>query len=102
MKLERLFHVLVVLGGASISSSCATDGDRQARRDVRAADAASPATDGASGDAASGDAANSDGDAAAPLPQLCFCDGTEPCCDLSVEPPEEADGFRCCWATSCS
>lgn len=80
-RIDRLFHVLVVLGAAS----CADDDT--ASRDRQADAAAAAATDGAP--------ATSDGAAAEPV--SCFCE-TDACCDRSGEAPVLQDGFVCCWA----
>src|SRR5687768_3093642 len=95
LRLDRLFHVLVVLGGAS-ASAC-DSGEDSSRRDPApdAAEAPAPDADPAAPDAgpAAPDADPADG---AP----CFCD-SQPCCDRSVSPPVLEDGFTCCWSTTC-
>ncbi|MBA2540144.1 MAG: hypothetical protein H0V17_10955 [Deltaproteobacteria bacterium] len=83
MKLERLFHVLVVFGGAS-SAACNSEDDRRDRRQDPAPDATNP-VDGVDG--------------AAGL-QPCFCD-VQVCCDRTAEPAQVVDGFECCWSTTC-
>ena len=87
MKLERLFHVLVVLGGASVGGGCETDSDPE-RRDPNP-DAAAPAGDAASGDATPGEALTP-----------CLCNDSV-CCDRTSEPAILAEGFECCWSTTC-
>lgn len=87
MKLERLFHVLVVMGGAG-AAGCTADDDPAAR---------TPPRDGpASGDGDASPATEDAGAAGAP----CFCD-TQACCDRSVAPAVVAPGFTCCWSTTC-
>ena len=85
MKLERLFHVLVVMAAAPVVSACdsADDEDRDERRDERA-------------DAGVEPKATSDASAAEP----CFCD-TQTCCDRSTSEPQVLEGFECCWSTTC-
>lgn len=85
MKLERLFHVLVVLGGAS-ATACETDDDEARRGGDPQPDAAVDAP------AAPGDG----GEELAP----CFCD-VAACCDRSQEPAQVLTGFTCCWSTTC-
>ncbi len=81
MKIQRLFHVLVVMGGASVAGGCESEGEREQRRD--------PAPD----------AAASSPEAGAELAP-CFCD-TQVCCDREAEPAQVQDGFSCCWSTTC-
>lgn len=83
-RLDKLFHVLVVLGAAS----CAED-DTQSRD--RQLDAPVSATDGA--------AASSDGGPPGDGSELvsCFCE-TDACCDHSSGTPVLQEGFVCCWA----
>jgi hypothetical protein len=83
MKLDRLFHVLVVVGGAS-APACETD-DGEARRPGPEPDAAVDAS-------AAGDGAVEG--------SPCFCD-REVCCDRSAEPARLMTGFTCCWSTTC-
>ena len=85
MKLDRLFHVLVVVGGAS-AAACETDVE-EARRP------ADPAPDAAV------DAPVSVGDGGEELAP-CFCD-IAACCDRSGEPARLMTGFTCCWSTTC-
>ena len=82
MKLDRLFHVLVVLGGASVAS-CDSASERRDRREDPPPDAAAGTTV----------------DGGADL-QPCFCD-VQTCCDRAAEPAEVLDGFECCWSTTC-
>ncbi len=92
MKLDRLFHVLVVMGGAPAVAACDSQDDRDERRgdpnDPRV-DAAVSGSDGAS-------TSTIDGGAVAP----CFCN-TQTCCDRSTESPHVLEGFECCWSTTC-
>lgn len=90
MKIERLFQVLVVVGGASIVGGCdGSAADGQQRHEEVAPDATSePGADAARSDASSEELAP------------CFCD-TQACCDRSGEPAEVASGFECCWGSSC-
>ena len=82
MKLERLFHVLVVMGGATAAGGCDADADRL---DRRGPDAGPPPPDaGPTTDAA----------------LVCFCN-QELCCDRTVEPATLVPGFECCWSTTC-
>jgi hypothetical protein len=93
--IDRLFHVLVVMGA---TTACGNGGD--SRRDppidaepVADADPSAPDADPNAPDA---DPAAPDAAELAP----CFCN--EPtCCDTSVDPPQVADGFECCWGTTC-
>ncbi len=84
MTIQRLFHVLVIMGGAStgasIAGGCDSDRDREQRRD-QLPDAA-PAPDGSAELAA------------------CFCD-VQACCDREADPAEVVPGFECCWSTTC-
>ena len=75
-RLDKLFHVLVILGGATGVAAC--EDDDASRRD-RIPDAAAPENDGG-------------------MP--CFCD-VQACCDRSADPPTLEDGFTCCWSTTC-
>ncbi|MBZ0233255.1 MAG: hypothetical protein K8M05_13075 [Deltaproteobacteria bacterium] len=81
LRLDKLFHVLVVLGAAS----CGEDDAERRDRDVDAA-------------AAAPDASVSTPDGAASSP--CFCD-VHACCDRSGETPVLMEGFTCCWTTTC-
>ncbi len=81
MTIQRLFHVLVLMGGASIAGGCDSDSDREQRRD-QLPDAATPPDAGTS--------------ELAP----CFCN-VELCCDREAEPAEVVSGFECCWSTTC-
>ena len=90
MRIDRLFHVLVVMSGVPAIAACEAEGDHD-RRDDRvdaAGDAAASTPDGAT--------ATPDGGEAAP----CFCD-TQACCDRSTGTPHVLDGFECCWGTTC-
>lgn len=78
MRLDRLFHVLVVMSGP-VAVGCETNDDDDKRREDTRADA------GVGGDAAAA--------------TLCFCN-TETCCDRSGD-PHVLDGFECCWGTTC-
>lgn len=77
---DKLFHVLVVLGGTA--AGC--DEVDSSRRD--------PPVDAAT---ATPDA----DDSAAP----CFCNVTGPgaCCDRTTASPHVLAGFTCCWSTVC-
>jgi hypothetical protein len=86
-RVDRLFHVLVVVGAAS----CADD-DGTSQRDLTI-DAPAPSDDAT----AAADATPS-GDGAALDP--CFCD-VSVCCDRSATPAVLAPGFECCWSTTC-
>ena len=91
MRLERLFHVLVVM--APLTTGCDTEEDRDERREDPKADA------GGDSGVASVDAppvSTADGGAATP----CFCD-VQSCCDRSSSPPQVVAGFECCWSTTC-
>ena len=81
MKLERLFHVLVVVGGASAAGACEADGDELRRE---------PTPDAG--------VATIDADERGLDP--CFCD-VAACCDRSVAPAQVMTGFTCCWSTTC-
>ncbi len=81
LHLDKLFHVLVVLGAAA----CADDDT--SRRD--------PPVDAAPGSADATSSADAGAEGAA-----CFCD-VEACCDRGVSPPVVQDGFTCCWSTTC-
>lgn len=90
LRLDKLFHVLVILGGATGVAAC--EDDDTSSRD-RTPDAA-PTVDAGPPE---GDAAGApDGNGALP----CFCD-TQECCDRSTDPPVVEDGFACCWSTTC-
>lgn len=92
MKLDRLFHVLVVMGGASLG--CQAGDDDTGRRGDPAPDAQPQSDAGTTprdGAAATVDAAPG---------QPCFCN-VEVCCDRSVEPAQVVAGFECCWSTTC-
>ncbi len=91
-RIDRLFHVLVVLGGASAIAGC---GEKTVERD-RGPDAAPSGVD--ADVVTEADAAPTD-DAGNEL-ALCFCDSA-PCCDRSGEAPVVQDGFTCCWSTVC-
>jgi hypothetical protein len=93
--MKKLFHVLVVLGGASAVAGC---GEDNVERD-RGPDAASDddAIDAAPG-APDASPASDDGGTSDLTP--CFCD-TSACCDRSGETPVVQDGFECCWSTVC-
>lgn len=91
MKIDRLFHVLVVMCGAPAVSACESNDDRDERREGSAdaaADSATSSLDGAT--------STPDGGEVAP----CFCD-TQTCCDRSGGTPHVLDGFECCWSTTC-
>jgi hypothetical protein len=89
MKVQRLFHVLVVMS----ATGCDSDEDGTDRRRTGSGDPAVDAAVGASSDAAGDAAGSAEGDP-------CFCD-TQMCCDRSIEPAQVADGFVCCWSTTC-
>jgi hypothetical protein len=89
MKVQRLFHVLVVMSatGCDADDDDGTDKGRRGSGDPPVDAAASSPND------ASSDATPGEGD-------LCFCN-MDACCDRSVEPAQLADGFVCCWSTTC-
>jgi hypothetical protein len=80
--LDKLFHVLVVLGAAS----CGEDDTSRRDREVDAA----VSTDGA---VSTPDAPDQEG---AP----CFCN-VDACCDRTGATPVLQPGFTCCWSTTC-
>jgi hypothetical protein len=82
LRLDKLFHVLVILGAASCGE------DETTRRD-REVDASTP-SDGA---VSTPDAPGSEG---AP----CFCN-VDTCCDRTGDTPVLQEGFTCCWSTTC-
>lgn len=84
MNIDRLFHILVVMGGAS-SVGCENSLDDIKR--APAPDARAPLTDAGTSDAG------------ADL-EPCVCD-VEVCCDRSSDPARVEAGFECCWATTC-
>ncbi len=94
MKLQRLFHVLVVMSAASgcTGDDGAADAAALATTDAAptTADAATAVIDAA---AAPHDGAHADG---AP----CLCN-TDSCCDRTMEPAQIVAGFECCWSTTC-
>jgi hypothetical protein len=83
-RLDKLFHVLVVLGAAS----CADD-DTSPRD--RLTDAAPTTSDGDAAQASDGAPATDDAGVS------CFCE-TDACCDRSGETPVLQEGFVCCWS----
>jgi hypothetical protein len=101
MRLERLFHVLVVMSGVSAVPACDSKDDDGGQVHMDPADAGA---DGATAtpDAAAtatpdaGTTATADGGELAP----CFCN-MDSCCDRSTEPATLLDGFECCWSTTC-
>lgn len=90
MKLERLFHVLVVMGGAG-AAGCTSDDDPAARQPPPP-----DAPAGGDADAAASPAEPDGGEVGSP----CFCD-SQACCDRSQTPAVVAPGFTCCWSTTC-
>ncbi len=85
MEIGKLFRVLVV-GGASVAAfSCVTsdETDPDETQDAAVADVSLP--DATTSDAGEVEAA------------LCFCNSTPECCDGT----DVAEGFECCWGTSC-
>lgn len=82
LHLDKLFHVLVVLGAAACADDDASRRDPPVDAAPGSADATSSGVDG--------------GGEGAP----CFCD-SEACCDRGVSPPVVQDGFTCCWTTTC-
>ncbi len=88
LRLDRLFQVVVVLGGASGLGAC--DGDGTTSRD-RIIDGPPSSLDGEAG-VGTDDGGN-------PLAP-CFCD-SQACCDHATNPPQLQVGFVCCWATTC-
>lgn len=80
LRLDKLFHVLVVLGAAS----CGEDDAERRDRDGDAAAAVDAST------------STFDGGEGSP----CFCD-VAACCDRSGTTPVLQDGFTCCWSTTC-
>jgi hypothetical protein len=89
MKLDRLFHVLVVMAAPTMVACDSADQDGDERRDGQ--------TDAGAGSAADAPAAStSDGGPAEP----CFCN-TQTCCDRSTSDPYVLEGFECCWSTTC-
>jgi len=87
LRLDKLFHVLVVLGAAS----CGEDDTERRDRDV---DAAVSFDDGGTAI----DANASSLDAAEGTP--CFCN-VDSCCDRTGSTPVLQAGFSCCWSTTC-
>jgi len=92
MRIDRLFHVLVVMSGTSALTACDSKDDRRDERREDHPDAAVDAADST----ADGATSTPDGGEAAP----CFCD-TQTCCDRSSGTPHVLDGFECCWSTTC-
>ena len=90
MKLDRLFHVLVVMAAPTMAACDSADEDGDERRDGQ--------TDAGAGSAAADApaASTSDGGPAEP----CFCN-TQTCCDRSTSDPYVLEGFECCWGTTC-
>lgn len=84
-RLDKLFHVLVVLGAASCAEDDTESRDRQLDAPAAATDGAAASSDGA--------AASSDGGELV----SCFCE-TDACCDRSSGTAVLQDGFVCCWA----
>lgn len=85
MRLDRLFHVLVVMSAAPLlACESADDDERDERRDEHADAGVDPHK--AASDAAPG--------------EPCFCD-TQTCCDRATSEPQVLDGFECCWSTTC-
>lgn len=91
MRLDRLFHVLVVMSAPAVSACEAGDDERDERRDDRTDAGTDPVN-------AAQDAGAGSGSGSALEP--CFCD-TQTCCDRSTSEPQVADGFECCWSTTC-
>jgi hypothetical protein len=93
--IDRLFHVLVVMS----ATACGNGGDSRREPPV---DASVPEAD-ADPNAPDADPTLPDADPTLPdAAELspCFCDQPT-CCDTSVQPPVVADGFECCWGTTC-
>jgi hypothetical protein len=86
-RIDKLFHVLVVLG-ASSATGC-DDG----------APAPDPTVDAAA-QVSSPDASPADPDAGSSALLPCLC-STEVCCDRSGAAPVLQSGFECCWSTTC-
>lgn len=89
MRIDRLFHVLVVMTGAPALPACGSEDD-ETYEPREGSDVDAGSGNGSGGGSGSG---NSE---CAP----CFCD-VESCCDRSASEPEVADGFECCWSTTC-
>ncbi len=87
LRLDKLFHVLVVLGAASCGEDDSSRRDQQPDAPVSS-----------DGDATTGDATTTSPDGAEGAP--CFCD-SQACCDRSQSPPVMQAGFTCCWSTAC-
>lgn len=87
LRLDKLFHVLVVLGAASCSEEDDTN-----RRD-RDVDAAVSENSPDAAVSTSPDAAEQEG-------SPCFCD-VAACCDRTGSTPVLQAGFVCCWSTTC-
>lgn len=98
MRLDRLFHVLVVMSAPPAVLACGNgdDGTDQ-RRDGDGDDvdaAVDPGGNGTTDAAATGSGSGSD------MAQPCFCD-VQSCCDRSTSTATVLDGFECCWSTTC-
>lgn len=91
MRLDRLFHVLVVMSGAPAVAACGSEDDRDERRE-------GPDDPGADGGVSTIDGSTSTGDGGELAP--CFCN-TQTCCDRSSESAHVLPGFECCWSTTC-
>lgn len=86
MRLDRLFHVLVVMSGAPAVAACDSKDDRDERRQDHSDAGIDAATT----------TSTPDGGEASP----CFCN-TQTCCDRTSEPAHVLAGFECCWSTTC-
>ncbi len=99
MRLDRLFHVLIVMAPAPVLTACATSDDE--KTDERRVERSDEQTDaGVDAGNVTPDATTPPVDAGAPDP--CFCSPEAACCDLSGDQARVIDGFECCWGTTCS
>ena len=88
MRVDRLFHVLVVMSAPPAVLACDSGDDgRDEQIDAGAADPIGSVTPDAP-TAGSGEL------------QPCFCDVAS-CCDRSGAEATVLEGFECCWSTTC-